>query len=259
MLKKITVLLAVAVLLMLNACLAMEKADKIAPSQTSNEKVIPYPPGLVIDKEGASSAPMEINHKDSLYFTTPDFYAMASTDERVMLTHYKTYQQTTEYTCGPAAALTVLCHYGNQDYDEMSLAAEMKTQGYPIGTNPRNMVNFFKKIGWQVESSLDSPAFADYNAFRGFVWQKLQESTPIMVENVEWGGHWRVIIGYDTMGTTSTLDDTLIMADPYDTCDHCQDGYVAVNGEKFFSMWFDHFMLPKKQRNQPWIVARPQK
>lgn len=235
--------------------LAHLKPAWAAPS----EMVIPYPPGMVIDKEGASSAPGEINHKDSVYFKMTDFYSMASTDERVMLTHYKTYQQTTEYTCGPAAALTVLYHYGNNDYDEMSLADGMKTQGYPIGTNPRNMVNFFKSIGWQVESSLDSPVFADYDAFRIFVWKKLQEGTPIMVENVEWGGHWRVIIGYDFMGTESTLDDVLIMADSYDTCDHCQDGYVAVNGEKFFSMWFDHFMLPKKQRNQPWIAARPQK
>lgn len=29
----------------------------------------------------------------------------------------------------------------------------------------------------------------------------LKDNTPILVENVEWGGHWRAIIGYDTMGT----------------------------------------------------------
>ena len=74
---------------------------------------------------------------------------------------------------------------------------------------------------------------------------------------MEWGGHWRVIIGYDTMGTETTLDDTLILADPYDTCDHKQDGYVVQNGEKFFAMWFDHSMLPDNQRNQPWIIAHP--
>ena len=78
-----------------------------------------------------------------------------------------------------------------------------------------------------------------------------------MVENIEWGGHWRVIIGYDSMGTDSPLDDTLIMADSYDTADHKQDGYSAVNGIKFFSMWFDHSMLPKKQRVQPWLTAHP--
>ena len=82
-------------------------------------------------------------------------------------------------------------------------------------------------------------------------------AVPIMVENVEWGGHWRVIIGYDTMGTNNTLDDVLILVDPYDTCDHKQDGYVVNNGEKFFSMWFDHSMLPEEQKEQPFIIARP--
>ena len=83
------------------------------------------------------------------------------------------------------------------------------------------------------------------------------DSTPIMVENVEWGGHWRVIIGYDTCGTENTLDDVLIMADSYDTSDHYQDGYAVNNAERFFSMWFDSSMFPKKQRNQPWIIAKP--
>ena len=78
-----------------------------------------------------------------------------------------------------------------------------------------------------------------------------------MVENVEWGGHWRVIIGYDTCGTENTLDDVLIMADSYDTSDHYQDGYAVNNAERFFSMWFDSSMFPKKQRNQPWIIAKP--
>lgn len=36
------------------------------------------------------------------------------------------------------------------------------------------------------------------------------------------------------MGTSSSLDDTLIFAD-YDTCDHKQDGYMVQNGEKFYS------------------------
>lgn len=239
--------------------LALVFASAHVTPACAEQRVIPYPPGLVTDKEGASSAPKEINHADSIYFKMPDVYSMTSSKGRIVLPHYQTYQQTTEYTCGPAAALTVLYHYGNHDYDEMSLAKEMKTQGYPIGTNPRNMVNFFKKIGWQVESSLDSPTFADYDAFREFLWKNLRQGTPVMVENVEWGGHWRVIIGYDTMGTESPLDDVLMMADPYDTCDHCQDGYTVSNGEKFFSMWFDHFMLPEDQREQPWIIAKPQK
>ena len=108
-----------------------------------------------------------------------------------------------------------------------------------------------------VRTGLGSAPFDTYDAFREFVQDSLREGSPIIVENVDWGGHWRVIIGYDTMGTESSLDDVLILMDPYDTCDHKQDGYVVENGEKFYSMWFDHSMLPKKQRNQPWLIAQP--
>ncbi len=226
-------------------------------TQNQNVKIIPYPENLDIKSTGASSAPDEINHANSIYFTQNDFYNMKSTNNRVILQHYPTYQQTTEYTCGPAAALTVLYHYGNENYDEMSLAAEMKTQDYPIGTNPANMVKFFKSIGWNVDSSLNHKIFAEYVDFKNWVVDNLNSNTPIMVENVEWGGHWRVIIGYDTMRTENSLDDILIMVDPYDTSDHNQDGYIINNGERFFSMWFDHSILPKKQRNQPWIIAKP--
>ena len=227
-------------------------------AQNRNVKVVPYPDDLDTKSEGASSAPNEINHNNSIYFTENDFYNMKSTDDRVILQHYPTYQQTKEYTCGPAAALTVLYYYGNKNYDEMSLATAMKTQGYPIGTNPANMVKFFESIGWNVDSSLNHKIFAKYDDFKDWVIDNLNENTPIMVENIEWGGHWRVIIGYDTMETENPLDDVLIMVDPYDTSDHNQDGYTINNSCRFFSMWFDHSMLPKKQRNQPWIIAKPQ-
>ena len=49
-----------------------------------------------------------------------------------------------------------------------------------------------------------------------------------MVDWIDWGGHWQVIIGLDTIGTDDTEDDVLVMADPYDTTDHYQDGYYTV-------------------------------
>ena len=235
----------------LGAMLAMSGLVGSAGAEAVHDvKVIPYPAGLDTNTEGASSAPAEINHQQSAYFKHLDVYEMKDTDTLTVLHHYPTYQQSREYTCGPAAALTVLYWYGDHDYDEMSLAEGMKTQGYPIGTNPENMVKFFQKLGWKVESSMKADKISRYD-------ESLKQGSPIMVENVEWGGHWRVIIGYDTLGTESPLDDMLILADPYDTCDHQQDGYVVQNAEKFFSMWFDHYMLPEDQRYQPWIIAHP--
>ena len=220
-------------------------------------RVIPYPPEAETNIEGPSAAPAEINHKGSAYFNTIDFYEAVSTDTRIILEHYPTYQQTTEYTCGPAAALTVLYYYGVEKYNEADLARDMKTQGYPIGTNPKDMLAFFDRIGWKTQSSLTHPHFEEYADFMKFVRENLSAGIPIMVENVEWGGHWRVIIGYDTMGTESESNDVLILADPYDTSDHQQDGYVVNSAERFFYMWFDHSMLPEDQRNQPFIVAHP--
>ena len=79
-----------------------------------------------------------------------------------------------------------------------------------------------------------------------------------MVENVEFGGHWRVIIGYDTLGTEDDLyDDVLIFVDPYDTSDNDDNGFTFGSADRFFSMWFDHNMLPENEREQPWLTARP--
>lgn len=203
-----------------------------------------------------TNAPPEMNHEDSIYFAHPNFYEMTSDDDRVILTHYPTYQQTTLYTCGPACALTVLNYFGEKNFDEMTLAKEMKTHS-TRGTSPENIVNFFQKIGWQVKSSLTTAPLADYEEFRDFILRNLRLGRPIMVENVELAGHWRVIIGYDGMKTETTFDDVLIFADPYDIGDHKQDGYTIGSVARFCEMWFDHNLFPKNQRLQPWVVAYP--
>ena len=218
---------------------------------------IPYPAGTDTASAGASSAPTEINHAISPYFNHPDYYNLKSNESLTILPHYKTYQQTTEETCGPAAGLTLLDYYGKHGQNEAGLRTGMKTKPYPIGTSLTDMADYFKSLGWKTDTSLDHKPFATYEAFQDFALKNLKAGTPILVENVYWGGHWRVLIGYDTMGTKSPLDDMLIFADSYDTCDHLQDGYSADNGELFYAMWFDYSMLPKDQQNQPWIIATP--
>ncbi|MBR4153569.1 MAG: C39 family peptidase [Selenomonadaceae bacterium] len=209
-----------------------------------------------VESSGAASAPKEINHADSIYYPQIDFYNMTSTADRIILPHYPTYQQTTEYSCGAAAALTVLNYFGDKSFDEPTLIKLLKTKP-KIGTSLGNMVKFFKGIGWDVQSSLDTPPFDEY-AFQKFVIENLSAGKPIIVENVDWGGHWRVIIGYDSLETSDLLyDDVLIFADPYDTSDHNQDGYAIQSFDRFFSMWFDNHILPEKERNQAWLIATP--
>ena len=226
-------------------------------STVNAEGQIPYPIWLDTKSSGASSAPKEINHDPSPYFKHLDFYNMKSTDTLTILTHYPTYQQTTEYSCGGAAVLTILYWYGNKSYNELSLSKALKTRPYPYGTHLHEIVNFFNSLDWQVKSGIGRDYISRYDDFKEFILRELRAGHPVLVENVEWGGHYRVIIGYDDMGTQNTLDDVLIFMDPYDTSDHKQDGYTIQNGERFFSEWFDHSMLRKSDRYQPWVVAYP--
>ncbi len=250
-------------LLTLLLALVVASGSALAASgdEAASERVIAYPAGYDTAKEGASSYNGIGNVENSPYFTSLDVYNLQSTATLTILPHYKTYQQTTEITCGPAAAMTVLQHFGNTSWQEKEIAKIMATKPL-VGTDTQGMVKFFKAIGWDVKSSLtsankDGVSFGKEEDFKSFVLENLHDNTPLMVENIDWSGHWRVIIGYDTMGTETLADDVLIMADSYDTGDHKQDGYVVQSSEKFYYMWFDAHMLPKGQQTQQWLSAKP--
>ena len=82
-----------------------------------------------------------------------------------------------------------------------------------------------------------------------------------MVAWNDWGGHWQVVIGYDTLGTETTQDDVLIVADPYDTTDHNQDGYTVYGAERFYYNWtmYDFFEGQgiENQRDLMFLIAVP--
>lgn len=214
------------------------------------------PPDTVTEG-GAAQYAGKLNHPQSIYFAQPDIYNMQPNDHLLLLPKFPTQQQTTGYTCGPAAANMVVTYFSGQPlHTEMQVAEIMGTNRYK-GTDTKGMCQYFKKIGWQVKSSADAGTPKSYKAFLQFISENLRHNTPIIVENVEWGGHWRVIIGYDTMGTENTGDDVLIMADPYDLADHLQDGYNIVPAEKFFYMWFDAQLFDKSEQRRQWLTARP--
>lgn len=201
----------------------------------------------------------KINLPDSPYFKHLDFYNMQPNEHLLLLSKFKTHQQETGYTCGPAAALMVVEYMNGKPlplHTELQMGEIMLTNQYN-GTNTKGMRKYFQHIGWQVHSSIDSDTPATYKAFTEFVQNNLRRRVPIIVENVDWGGHWRVIIGYDTMNTPSGTDDVLIMADPFDRADHMQDGYVIVPAEKFFYMWFDHQLFSKSEQQRQWLTAEP--
>ena len=238
-------------------------------TSVASERVIPYPKGYETNAEGASSYRGLSDVKNSPYFKTPDYFTMKSNGSLIMISGYRTYQQSTETTCGPCAALTVLDHYKVKLFEELQLSSLMGTLNEADingekGTSTEKLVEFFKGIDWTVQSSLtaadkDGYSFTTMGKFKDFVLKNLREGTPIMVENMYWGGHWRVIIGYDTMGTVQTADDVIIFSDSYDVCDHNQDGYMVESAEGFYYTWMDIGLLPSGQQIQQWLIAKPKK
>jgi hypothetical protein len=235
-------------------------------TQVTADNRIPYPSNYDLKSEGASSYESRGDHSESPYFKHQDYFNLRSSGGLTILNKFKTYQQSKEYTCGPAAALMVINHFesviGKSSLQELAIAKKMKTSP-DVGTNTRQMVDFFINLDWNVESSLTHKndkkgrSFDDSSKFQAFVLDRLKRNQPIMVNWIDWAGHWQVIIGYDTLGTKGVGDDVLILADPYDTSDHLQDGYYAVNMERFFEMWFGGDIAPKGQKVQQWLIATP--
>ena len=156
------------------------------------------------------------------------------------------YQQTTEYTCGPAAVVTLLNYYGRQG-DEMTIASEMGTSTTK-GTTLPQMADWLKANGFNVSSgeggSLD------------LIRQNLANKIPTLVEWSDWGGHWVLAIGFDTRNTADLMDDVIIFADPYDRHDDRKDGIDWFNAERFYYMWYDARLFGKLM-NQIYITATP--
>jgi hypothetical protein len=260
--KKI-ILLAVAVIAVAALHFRTDTASSGKSEQSGVVDDIAAKMVLLLQKDGGGPAAIQgkADVKDSPYFKKTDIYNMKSGGSLVLLEKYKTYQQHTGYTCGPAAALTVVQHFlGKAPDSEMEMAKIMGTHPAGVkdpGTNTRGMSRYFEQKGWTVKNSLNNGSPDTYEKFLEFTDRNLKQGIPIMVENVEWGGHWRVIIGHDTMGDKNRMNDVLILADPYDTSDHSQDGYTVVSAERFYYMWFDAHLFREKEKERQWVTAVP--
>jgi hypothetical protein len=187
---------------------------------------------------GADLNERSADHADSPYYKHPDFYHMKSSGSLTILSGFQTYQQTSDWSCGVASSLMVLNWYGKLgSWNEKTLAAlrhpldEGSCGDYP-GTSLKQAMDIFNGVGgFTMITTFDRPD--------GFTIPQMQEwlsqGKPIMICWNSWGGHWQVIIGLDTMGTESEDDDVMIIADPYDTTDHDQDGYITYSAERFLA------------------------
>ena len=228
----------------------------------TDEMKIPYSCDLS-EADGADSVERQGDHQDSPYFSTQDFYHMESNDTLTILSNFQTQQQTSEWSCGVSSALMVLNWYGKLgDYNEESLAAYRSNGLEPGATSLSQLIDIFEGVGgFDLYSTYD----CQDNVYDVFTFDYIQETlaagTPIMVGWNDWGGHWQVIVGYDTMGTETTQDDVIIVADPYDTTDHNQDGYGVYGAERFlYNFTFYNFFdeASGELNDMCFLVATPQ-
>ena len=213
---------------------------------------------------GADAVERQGDHPDSPYFSTVDFYNVESTETLTILPHFQTMQQTSEWSCGVVSALLVFNYYDQLGEQTERTLAELRSNGLtPEATDMESMIAIFNQVGgFDLESSLDYPADQLETAFPLERFEALlKEGTPVMVAWNDWGGHWQVVIGYDNMGTETTQDDVLIVADPYDTTDHNQDGYTVYGAERFYYNWtmYDFFEEQgmENQRDLMFLIATP--
>lgn len=225
---------------------------------------IPYPEGYVTDQGGGSAYNGAEDHFDTSYWKPQDVYNMKTKDSLTAISEFETYQQSTEYTCGAATSVMVLNHYGVTNYDELTIA-KLSSTSDETGVGVDGLAKFFDGIGWDVQRSKAGEMTFDYNKdpnapvnWSKWVIKNLAEGTPVMVDWLDWAGHWQAIIAYDTMGTDDDIgDDVMIVADPYDTSDHYQDGYYTIGAERFFYMWEEGVTVKDEPEPQPWIIAKP--
>ena len=207
------------------------------------------------------------DHPDSKYFKINDYYNMQSTDTRLMIPHFETYQQHLSYGCGPSSAYMVLNYFDKEkaaNYSEDKIAEICGSTGGGVGTSAGQLADFFKnELGWEVDYHMDhNKIFASYDQFVDvLVKWNLEEGKPIMVDWSVSSGHWTVIIGFDDRGTKTNIDDVIIFADPSDAYNHYQDGYNVFSARRFYGMWREStaFDGVKPYAHQYLVVTPPEK
>lgn len=101
---------------------------------------------------GADSYASAGDNSKSRYYVNLDFYNMKSDDQLTIIEHFKTLQQTTEWSCGPATMAMVLYNFGLKSYTEEKLATMMHSHTDKDDPNATiGSANNFGEYGTNVE------------------------------------------------------------------------------------------------------------
>lgn len=256
--KFLSIIIAVACVLGLVACGGTSNETSGAATTAS------VPEKHVLNEDTTEMKVGEGDHADSEYYKIVDYYNMQSTDTRIMISNFETYQQVKSYTCGPSSAYMVLNYFDKEkakEYDELKIAEICGSTGGGVGTSAEQLANFFtKELGWEAEyyMSHDKQIDTCENFINNFLTWHLSDGHPIIVDWCISSGHWTTIIGYDSMGTATINDDVIIFADSGDSGDHYQDGYMVMSAVRFFRMWKESTPFDGEEvYKQSYVVAYP--
>lgn len=166
------------------------------------------------------------------------FYNLNSI-KNLSLLPIKGYQQTEDYTCGPAAIMALMHYYGMLKDSQMNKATELKIAkemgtNPQIGTTPQQMVTWLKSHGFKVTQG--------ENGTIEMLQNNLKLGIPTLVEWIDWGGHWVNVAGYHAKGKNYHEDkDTIFFADPSAHFANTKSiyGLTTINPDRFNAMWFD--------------------
>lgn len=221
----------------------------------TDEMKLPHTANL--NDDGANIKERQGDHVSSTYYYNVDFYNATSTDSMFILSNFKTIQQTSWWSCGVCSTMMVLNYYNKlDDYNEATLAALRSDHSdRHIGTCLDQMIEMLNSVGgFELETTYD---YADNLDAIDMQWFRMHiaDGIPILIGWNEWGGHWQVAIGYDTMGTEDESDDVLIVADSYDTTDHNQDGYCVYSMDRFISNFTFYDFFPENEQADKCFIA----
>ena len=258
-----------------------ENKDKEIVNPIQQDHIIPINESFYIDgpDDGAYSYGGCGNHLDSEYYKILDVYNMKSTQNRAILTHFKTYQQTSEFS-SPCSLIIMILNYYN-----MPAPSERHCSAVDFGLNTEAMKGTYnrtevfnkstiplfaeklKNYGLEVDTSGNyTPETMPFNSEKSFskwIKKQINEGNILLVLYNDWAGQYAAIIGVDDMGTEETNDDVIILADAYDTTDHLQDGYTIWGLDRFFHLWQYSYISFYKDNDSlnhgQWILVKKPK
>lgn len=180
----------------------------------------------------------------------------ASSSSTAKILPLKVYQQETEYSCGGASIKALLDYYGmlgGRSESDISRDLGTRFETPNPGTHPDGVVAYLKALGLIVESG--------ENGSMDMIYHYLDQRVPVVVLDSTWGGHWRVLIGYDFHGDRAKWEDNdVFFADPeYRAIEPIVDrstGVLTENESRFQYEWYENRLF-EKPRESFYVVAYP--